>query len=133
MQAFTNYVLRSASKNKEVHTVLQALLSPAALQSQNHVGFVFSERLRNMPVQVVPPMYKMLEEELGKVASFIDAGTGPYLGGPRPLFADLAFIAWLLSLKDAAPEEEWRRMTTEWQGGRWGKLLEQSKDFIKDH
>ena len=72
MQAFTNYVLKSASKNEEVHTALQALLSPAALQS-HHVGFVFSERLRNMPVQVVPPMYKMLEEELNWAVEDVSA------------------------------------------------------------
>lgn len=43
---------------------MQELLDPAGLQSQNHVGFVFSERLINMPVQIMPPTYRMLQEEL---------------------------------------------------------------------
>ncbi len=32
--------------------------------SQFHVGLILSERLINMPVQIVPPMYKMLQEEI---------------------------------------------------------------------
>ena len=40
------------------------LLGPEGLKSTNHVGFVFSERLINMPVQVVPHMYRMLADEI---------------------------------------------------------------------
>jgi protein BCP1 len=32
--------------------------------SQFHIGLILSERLINMPVQIVPPMYKMLQEEI---------------------------------------------------------------------
>jgi len=32
--------------------------------SDQHVGLIISERLINMPVQIVPPMYKMLQEEI---------------------------------------------------------------------
>lgn len=32
--------------------------------SKNHIGLILSERLINMPVQIVPPMYKMLQEEI---------------------------------------------------------------------
>jgi len=32
--------------------------------SQSHIGLILSERLINMPVQIVPPMYKMLQEEI---------------------------------------------------------------------
>jgi protein BCP1 len=34
------------------------------MKSHNHVGLVFSERLINMPVQTVPPMYRMLDNEI---------------------------------------------------------------------
>ena len=42
------------------HATLQALFS----QSEAHVGLVLCERLVNMPVQVVPPMYNMLANEI---------------------------------------------------------------------
>lgn len=32
--------------------------------SKNNIGLILSERLINMPVQIVPPMYKMLQEEI---------------------------------------------------------------------
>jgi protein BCP1 len=32
--------------------------------SNYHIGLLLSERLINMPVQIVPPMYKMLQEEI---------------------------------------------------------------------
>ena len=43
---------------------MRILLGPAGLESQNHVGYIFSERLINMPVQTVPPMYRLLGDEL---------------------------------------------------------------------
>jgi hypothetical protein len=46
---------------KTFHADLQALLdAPAPTQ----LGFIFCERLINMPVQVIPPLYRMLVEEL---------------------------------------------------------------------
>lgn len=32
--------------------------------AERHTGWIFSERLINMPVEVVPPMYRMLAEEM---------------------------------------------------------------------
>ncbi len=63
-KALVAYILNKSPSNPNTHSALQALLGPAGLQSQNHVGFVFSERLVNMPVQLMPPMYRMLSEEL---------------------------------------------------------------------
>jgi len=57
-------MLQKSSGDAAFHTTLQNLLGPAGLSSQNHVGFIFSERLINMPVQVVPHMYRMLADEI---------------------------------------------------------------------
>ncbi|KAI5120873.1 hypothetical protein M0805_008245 [Coniferiporia weirii] len=64
IKALTAYVLAKSAALPALHAALQTLLGPAGLQTQNHVGFVFSERLINMPVQVVPPMYRMLADEI---------------------------------------------------------------------
>ena len=64
MQALIEYVLAKSTPDSNVHTTLQNLLGPTGLQSQNHVGFVFSERLINMPVQIKPPMFRMLNNEI---------------------------------------------------------------------
>lgn len=74
VKALTEYVLSKSSPEPSFHSALQSLLSPAGLQSQNHVGFVFSERLINMPVQTVPPMYRMLEEEVKRVVQEVRPG-----------------------------------------------------------
>ncbi|KAF5376969.1 hypothetical protein D9615_007236 [Tricholomella constricta] len=61
IKAIANYALqKTAAADPAFHSTLQALFS----QSQAHVGFVFCERLINMPVQVIPPMYSMLTKEL---------------------------------------------------------------------
>lgn len=60
IKAVANYCLEKSAIDPAFHATLQALFS----QNQHHVGFVFSERLVNMPVQVVPPMYKMLSNEV---------------------------------------------------------------------
>ncbi|KAG6867967.1 hypothetical protein C0993_008928 [Termitomyces sp. T159_Od127] len=60
MKALAHYVLEKAAADPAFHGALQALFS----QSQTHVGLVLSERLINMPVQVVPPMYTMLANEM---------------------------------------------------------------------
>ncbi|THH10574.1 hypothetical protein EW145_g1221 [Phellinidium pouzarii] len=64
IKALAAYILSKSAAHSALHSALQALLGPEGLQSQNHVGFVFSERLINMPVQVVPPMYRMLADEI---------------------------------------------------------------------
>ncbi|GJE99768.1 p21-C-terminal region-binding protein-domain-containing protein [Phanerochaete sordida] len=64
IKAITEYALKGSGMNDKFHAALHELLGPAGLQSANHVGLVFSERLINMPVQLMPPTYRMLEEEL---------------------------------------------------------------------
>jgi protein BCP1 len=64
IKALIDYVLQKSSTNPALHSVLQELIGSQGLQSKNHVGFVFSERLMNMPVQLMPVSYKMLAEEI---------------------------------------------------------------------
>ena len=64
IRAFVAYILLKSASNMPLLASLQTLLGPEGLQSENHVGFILSERLVNMPVQVVPPMYRMLADEI---------------------------------------------------------------------
>ena len=56
-----NYILSKSSGNSTLRARLTGLLAPG---SSAQVGLILTERLINMPVQVVPPMYKMLLEEI---------------------------------------------------------------------
>ncbi|KAJ4485309.1 p21-C-terminal region-binding protein-domain-containing protein [Lentinula aciculospora] len=60
MKALVAYFLQKSSSNPALHTSLQNLFS----QTEQHVGLIICERLINMPVQVIPPMYRMLKDEL---------------------------------------------------------------------
>ena len=62
IKALREYILRNSSSDPSFHSALQSLLDPSV--STKHVGLVICERLVNMPVQVVPPMYRMLSDEL---------------------------------------------------------------------
>jgi len=64
MKALTQYILEKSKSNPGAEAMLQVLLGPSGLRSENHVGLLLSERLINMPVQVVPPMYRMLTDEI---------------------------------------------------------------------
>lgn len=61
IKSLTEYFLSKANPNPAFHSVLQDALAPS---SNNHVGLILSERLVNMPVQIVPPMYRMLADEI---------------------------------------------------------------------
>lgn len=58
------YLLSKVASNPPFHEALSALLAAPSTDNPNSVGLVISERLVNMPSQLVPPMYRMLEEEL---------------------------------------------------------------------
>ncbi|OCH94221.1 hypothetical protein OBBRIDRAFT_789559, partial [Obba rivulosa] len=64
VKSLIEYALNKSSLDPAFHATLQGLVGPAGLASQNHVGLIFSERLINMPVQVVPHMYRMLTDEI---------------------------------------------------------------------
>jgi protein BCP1 len=73
VKAIANHCLEkvAASGDQPFHTTLHALFS----QNQQHVGLVICERLINMPVQVIPPMYKMLADELRRAMSDVRKNT----------------------------------------------------------
>ncbi|KAF0554113.1 Protein BCP1 [Gigaspora margarita] len=55
------YLLDKTKQDSILNEKLDTLLKN---DSTNHIGLILSERLINMPVQIVPPMYKMLQEEI---------------------------------------------------------------------
>jgi protein BCP1 len=63
IKAIFEYLLLKSAPNPTFHATLQSLVGPNSTSS-NHVGLVFCERLINMPVQVIPPMYRMLADEI---------------------------------------------------------------------
>jgi len=67
MKALIDYILAKSATEPAFHATLSSLLAPKTRvqdQAQAHLGLVLCERLINMPVQVVPPMYRMLVEEI---------------------------------------------------------------------
>ncbi|KAF8555929.1 hypothetical protein OG21DRAFT_1495942 [Imleria badia] len=58
LQTVVDHVLSKTSADEVFHNTLSLLLQ------NHHVGLVLSERLINMPVQVMGPMYRMLCEEI---------------------------------------------------------------------
>jgi protein BCP1 len=61
IKPLSTYLLSKSASNPALHTTLKSLLSP---DSPAQLGLILTERLINMPVQIVPPMYKMLLEEI---------------------------------------------------------------------
>ena len=58
IKSLTDYILQHANKNEKLTAVVDVL------RRSNSVGLILTERLINIPVEVVPPMYKMLLEEM---------------------------------------------------------------------
>lgn len=61
IQALIQYLTQKAAPDASLTNTLRTILAPT---SNHHVGLVLSERLINMPVQVVPHMYRMLLDEI---------------------------------------------------------------------
>lgn len=65
-----DYVLQKTKSQIEFNMVLTKLLTPSKTtkgpSKDLKVGLILSERMINMPVEVVPPMYKMLADEMAK-------------------------------------------------------------------
>ncbi|KAI9728577.1 MAG: Mss4p nuclear export [Cirrosporium novae-zelandiae] len=55
------YIHKKASKNTKLDPLFDLLSSREVPQ----IGLILTERLLNIPAQVVPPMYTMLQEEIG--------------------------------------------------------------------
>lgn len=63
LKPLIDYVLAKTTKDLEFNVMLKKLISSS---KQPKVGLIVSERIINMPVEVVPPMYRMLMEEMEK-------------------------------------------------------------------
>ncbi|KAK6463678.1 protein BCP1 [Scheffersomyces coipomensis] len=70
IKSVLNYVYEKTSTQLQFNLFLKKLLSTGKTTKdstkQLKVGLIISERMINMPVEVVPPMYKMLLEEMEK-------------------------------------------------------------------
>lgn len=64
IKAIAKYVLEKSKGNTDVHSRLQSLLTGKDDGSKGTLGLILTERLINIPTEVVPPMYKMLLEEI---------------------------------------------------------------------
>ncbi|RHZ63277.1 hypothetical protein Glove_330g62 [Diversispora epigaea] len=60
MKSIVNYLLEKSKKDSRLNDLLTDLFK----ENKHDVGLILSERLINMPVQLIPPMYKMLKEEI---------------------------------------------------------------------
>ena len=78
MKTLLDYVLSKTSTDDGFHSTLSSLLQN---QTECHVGLVLSERLINMPVQVMTPMYRMLSEEIDEAIQDV-----------RPMFTPISWI-----------------------------------------
>jgi len=61
IKAIADYILSKSAPDPSLHNTLRTILSPDA---PSHLGFIFSERLVNMPIEVIPHMYRMLADEI---------------------------------------------------------------------
>ncbi len=61
IRAIAEYILSKSAGDPSLHDTLQTILGH---DPPSHLGFIFSERLVNMPVEVIPHMYRMLADEL---------------------------------------------------------------------
>ncbi|MCJ1436530.1 Mss4p nuclear export [Xylographa pallens] len=60
VKALIDYIVRQASTNPALSLVVDLLKTP----NNTTVGLILTERLVNIPSEVVPPMYRMLLEEI---------------------------------------------------------------------
>jgi protein BCP1 len=61
VQDLIKYILARSQSSPNLNKKLNELLSSSA---SSHTGLILTERLINVPTEIVPPMYKMLLEEI---------------------------------------------------------------------
>lgn len=61
IKALADYFIHKTQDNADFNRRLRKLFASSA---KERVGLILSERLVNMPTEVVPPMYKMLADEI---------------------------------------------------------------------
>jgi protein BCP1 len=62
IKTLTSYLLSKSASNPDLKSKLKAILE--GTDNRGRVGLILTERLINMPVQIAPPMYQMLLEEI---------------------------------------------------------------------
>lgn len=85
MQALLTYLLDRLPKSSPFRDLLASVSVP---NSTNRIALVISERLVNLPVQLMPPMWKFLLEELENAKKEV-GGHGP---AAAPFIAYLACV-----------------------------------------
>ncbi|KAJ7288545.1 p21-C-terminal region-binding protein-domain-containing protein [Mycena rebaudengoi] len=98
IKALAAYFLEKTAVAPAFHAQLSALFSAP----NTHVGLVLGERLVNMPVQTVPPMYRMLSDEI----KWALADSEPYA------FMHLLFVSRTYHLSPAEEEAAASRPST---------------------
>lgn len=58
-----DYLLSKISVDKRFHEAIKAVLD-ASNDASGHLGLIIGERVYNMPPQVMPPSYQMLQDEI---------------------------------------------------------------------
>ncbi|RPB18575.1 hypothetical protein L211DRAFT_859330 [Terfezia boudieri ATCC MYA-4762] len=64
VETLVNYILEKSKVNEKLHEQLTRILNKKNGAEKGGLGLILTERMVNMPVEVVPPMYKMLQEEV---------------------------------------------------------------------
>ena len=65
IDTLTTYILEKSKTNKKLFGELGRILGKeSAAEKGGGLGLILTERMVNMPVEVAPPMYKMLKEEV---------------------------------------------------------------------
>ncbi|CAI5757175.1 unnamed protein product [Candida verbasci] len=63
IKTLISYLVKKTNNKLEFNILLKKLFTKS---NEKKIGLIISERLINMPVEVVPPMYNMLIEEMSK-------------------------------------------------------------------
>ena len=61
IKSIIEYLLQRSAPYPDALQALQSAIGP---DSNAHVGLILSERLINMPVQIAPHMYRLLDDEM---------------------------------------------------------------------
>lgn len=87
VKLLAEYLLSKSKKDEKCYKLLHKLLSEEA---KGQTGLLLSERLINMPVEVSPPLYRILSEEIASKAS------------SEPSYAFGHYILWSKSYTEIA-------------------------------
>lgn len=64
METLATYILEKSKANPDLHEHISRILSKENGAEKGGLGLILTERMVNMPAEVIPPMYRMLQEEV---------------------------------------------------------------------